>query len=314
MDRAPPPFFRQGLSANVRLALFALLAIALLVIDVRWRALDIIRAGVGTVMHPVQRALLAPRDAVSTVADYAGEVGRLREDNERLIRLEAANARSLQQGDHLAAENAQLRKLLGMRERNSFRSAVAEVLYETSDPFTRRVVVDRGQQHGLVEGQPVLDAQGVIGQVSRVLPLSSEITLLTDRASTLPVEVRRNGVRAVAFGAGRSGLVELRYLPAGVDLREGDELYTSGLDGVFPAGLPVGRVAEVRRGGSSFTVARIEPAAAVERSRMLLVLFETAGGRPSFEPPRSPVDTPSRGAGSRGSGAASKGVGKGAGG
>ncbi len=303
MDRAPPPFFRQGLSADVRLVLFALAAIALLVMDARYRALEVVRSAVGTVLYPVQRALLAPRDAVSVMTDYAAGVSRLREDNERLVRLEAANARSLQQGEHLAAENAQLRKLLGMRERNSFRSTVAEVLYETGDPFTRRVVVDRGQQHGLQAGQPVLDAQGVIGQISRVLPLSSEVTLLTDRASTLPVEVRRNGVRAVAFGAGRADLVELRYLPAGVDLRTGDELFTSGLDGVFPAGLPVGRVVEVRRGGSSFTVARVEPAAAVERSRMLLVLLEATGGRPSFEPPRPAAEPSNRSPGARTKGA-----------
>ena len=303
MDRAPPPFFRQGLSADVRLFLFALAAIALLFIDARYRALDSIRAAVGTTLYPVQRALLAPRDAFSTLTDYASGVGRLREDNDRLIRLEAANARSLQQGEHLAEENAQLRKLLGMRERNSFRSTVAEVLYETADPFTRRVVIDRGEQHGLIAGQPVLDSQGVIGQVSRVLPLSAEVTLLTDRASTLPVEVRRNGVRAVAFGAGRAGLVEVRFLPAGVDLRVGDELFTSGLDGVFPAGLPVGRVTEVRRGGSSFTVARVEPSAAVERSRMLLVPLEAIGGRPSFEAPRPAGEAPPRAAGARGKGA-----------
>jgi rod shape-determining protein MreC len=304
MDRAPPPFFRQGLSADFRLILFAIAAVALLVIDARVGALEGVRRVVGTVLYPVQRALLAPRDAGSMLGDYVAGVGRMREENDRLVRLEAANARALQQGEHLAAENTQLRKLLGMRERNAFRSTVAEVLYETSDPFTRRLVIDRGQQHGLLAGQPVLDAQGVIGQVSRVLPLTAEITLLTDRSSTLPVEIRRNGVRAVAYGAGRSGLIELRFLPATVDIREGDELGTSGLDGVFPAGLPVGRVTEVRRGGSSFTVVRVEPAAAVERSRMLLVLMEATGMTPSFEPPRPAPEAPARarGAGRQGGG------------
>ena len=127
MDRAPPPFFRQGLSADVRLVLFALAAIALLVVDARYRALEVVRTAVGTVLYPVQRALLAPRDAASVMTDYVGGVGKLRDDNERLVRLEAANARSLQQGEHLAAENAQLRKLLGMRERNSFQIGRAHV-------------------------------------------------------------------------------------------------------------------------------------------------------------------------------------------
>jgi len=282
--------------------LFALAAIALLVVDARVGALEGVRRVVGTVLYPVQRALLTPRDAGALLGDYVAEVGRLRQENERLIRREAANARALQQGEHLAAENSLLRKLLGMRERNAFRSTVAEVLFETSDPFTRRLVIDRGQQHGLLAGQPVLDAEGVIGQISRVLPLTAEVTLLTDRSSTLPVEIRRNGVRAVAYGAGRAGLIELRFLPATVDIREGDELSTSGLDGVFPAGLPVGRVIEVRRGGSSFTVVRIEPAAAVERSRMLLVLLEATGMTPSFEPPRVAPDTPARVRGRQGGG------------
>lgn len=300
MDRAPPPFFRQGLSADVRMVLFALAAIALLIIDARLGTLETVRRVVGTALYPIQRVLLAPRDAGAVVGEYVGGVARLREENDRLVRLEAANAGALQQGEHLATENIQLRKLLGMRERNSFRSTVAEVLFETSDPFTRRLVVDRGSQHGLLAGQPVLDSQGVVGQVSRVLPLSAEVTLLTDRASTLPVEVRRNGVRAVAYGAGRSGLIELRFLPATVDVREGDELATSGLDGVFPVGLPVGRITEVRRGGASFTVARVEPVAAVERSRMLLVLLEATGVTPSFEPPRPVSETPARARGARG--------------
>lgn len=278
----------------MRLVLFAALAVVLLVFDSRYRALDSVRQVIGSGLYPVQRVLLAPRDAGTALSDYLGGVSSLREDNSALHRAEAANARTLQQAEYLAAENARLRQLLGMRERNSFRSTVAEVLYETSDPFTRKLVVDRGQQHGLSAGQPVLDAGGVLGQVSRVLPLSSEVTLLTDRNSTLPVELRRNGVRAVAYGAGRSGLLELRYLPASADVREGDELFTSGLDGVFPAGLPVGRIAEVRRSGASFTVARVDPAAAVERSRMLLVLLEPTVTAPTFEPPKAAPETPQR--------------------
>ena len=278
----------------MRLVLFAALAVLLLVFDSRYRALDRVRQVIGSGLYPVQRVLLAPRDAGAALSDYLGGVSSLREDNSALHRAEAANARTLQQAEYLAAENARLRQLLSMRERNSFRSTVAEVLYETSDPFTRKLVVDRGQQHGLSAGQPVLDAGGVLGQVSRVLPLSAEVTLLTDRNSTLPVELRRNGVRAVAYGAGRSGLLELRYRPASADVREGDELFTSGLDGVFPAGLPVGRIAEVRRSGASFTVARVDPAAAVERSRMLLVLLEPTATAPTFEPPKAQAETPPR--------------------
>jgi rod shape-determining protein MreC len=147
-------------------------------------------------------------------------------------------------------------------------------------------MVDRGQQHGVMPGQPVLDAEGVLGQVSRVLPLAAEVTLLTDPNQTLSVELRRNGTRAIAYGAGRGGALELRYLPAAIDIQEGDPVVTSGLDGVFPPGLPVGKVVGVSRGRASFTVARVEPAAAVERTRMLLVLQE---------PWREPLAAPATG-------------------
>jgi rod shape-determining protein MreC len=274
MDRTPPPFFRQGVSADVRLAAFALVAIALLVLDVRFAALASVRQAIGTVLFPIQQLLLVPRDLAAGIGPYFGGVHSLGEQLHQLRSREVANARLLLQAEQTAAENRQLRKLLGMRERGIGAAVAAEVLFETRDPFTRRLMIDRGQQHGVQPGQPVLDADGVLGQVSRVLPLAAEVTLLTDRNQTLPVELRRNGVRALAYGGGRAGGLELRYLPAAIDIREGDLVATSGLDGVFPPGLPVGRVIAVSRGGASFTVARVEPAAAVERTRMLLVLQE----------------------------------------
>lgn len=274
MDRSPPPFFRQGVSADVRLALFALIAIALLVLDARFDALGALRQAIGTALFPLQRALLAPRDLTAGVTLHLTGVDQLTEEVGRLRGREAANAQLLQQAQQTALENLQLRRLLGMRERGIGASVVAEVLYETRDPFTRRLTVDRGQQHGVMPGQPVLDAEGVLGQVSRVLPLAAEVTLLTDRNQTLSVELRRNGVRAVAYGAGRGGALELRYLPASIDIQDGDLVVTSGLDGVFPPGLPVGKVTGVSRGRASFTLARVEPAAAIERTRMLLILQE----------------------------------------
>lgn len=274
MDRSPPPFFRQGVSADVRLALFALIAIALLVLDARFGALVAARQAIGTALFPLQRALLAPRDLTAGVAQHFTGIQRISDELARLRNREAAQAQLLQQAQHTALENLQLRRLLGMRERGIGDSVVAEVLHETRDPFTRRLMVDRGQQHGVMPGQPVLDAEGVLGQVSRVLPLAAEVTLLTDRNQTLSVELRRNGTRAIAYGAGRGGALELRYLPAAIDIREGDPVVTSGLDGVFPPGLPVGKVVSINRGRASFTVARVEPAAAIERTRMLLILRE----------------------------------------
>ena len=286
MDRTPPPFFKQGPSANARLAFFALLAIVLLIVDARTGLLATVRQGLGTVLYPLQRTLLVPRDAGALVSDYFGGITRLRAENAEMRRIEAANARTLLQVEQLAAENQQLRQILAMRDRLAMRSAVGEVLYETRDPFTRRIVLDRGLQHGVAPGQPVIDATGVVGQVTRVLPVTSEVTLLSDRASTLPVELVRTGQRAIGFGRPRPGGLELRYLPSSSDIRPGDLAVTSGLDAVFPPGIPVGRVVEFQRdAGGSFASATLAPAAGVETSRMLLVLFVEPGSVPQLSAP-----------------------------
>lgn len=273
MDRTPPPFFKQGPSANLRLGVFALLAVALLVVDSRIGVLATLRQGVATVLYPLQRTLLVPRDVLSMTGDYVGDVTRLRNENAELRRLEAANAKALLQAEQLAAENAQLRRLLEAREPLAIRSVVAEVLYEARDPYSRKVVLDKGSQHGLVAGQPVIDAAGVVAQVTRVYPLTAEATVITDRNQTVPVQVQRNGLRAVAYGGASPGPLELRWLPSNTDLKEGDLLTTSGLDGVYPPGLPVGRITRIERGSSTFARVQVQPAADVDRSRMLLVLL-----------------------------------------
>lgn len=274
MESAPPRFFNQGPSAHARLAFFAFLSIALLTIDARVGALSALRQGIATVLYPLQRTLLLPRDAVSVAGSHFGSVDALRAENSELRRIEAANARTLLQAEQLAAENAKLRELLGARERTAIASIVAEVLYETRDAYSQRVVIDRGIAHGARAGQPVIDAAGVVGQVTRATQVSAEVTLLNDRSAAIPVEVRRTGQRTIAFGGAESGLLELRFVSTGSDLREGDLLTTSGLDGIFPRGLPVGTVTRVEVSSSSAAFSRVlvSPAAGLERSRALLVL------------------------------------------
>ncbi len=291
MDRSPPPFFNQGLSANARLAFFSILAIVLLVVDSRMSSLATLRQGVGTALYPLQRTLLIPRDIFNFGGDYVNEVTRLRAENADLRRVEVANAKTLQQAEQLATENLRLREVLGARERAAVRSVVAEVLYDARDPFTRKLVLDKGLQHGILPGQPVIDARGVIGQVTRSFQLSSEVTLLTDRNATIPVEVQRTGLRSVAFGAG-AGVMELRYLSSSADLKPGDVVVTSGLDSLYPAGLPVARVKGVDRGGDT-TFTRgvlLEPIAAVENARMLLVLQVDKSTQPPLPPPEVVVE------------------------
>jgi len=287
VERSPPPFFKQGPSANARLLFFSLFAITLLIVDSRLNALGRLREGIATVLYPVQRALLVPRDLADLGTEYLADVNRLRAENAELRRLEAANANALLQTEQLATENQQLRQLLAMRERTAIRSTVAEVLYDTRDAFSRKLVLDKGQQHGVIAGQPVIDASGVAGQITRVYPLSSEVTLVTDRGSTIPVEIRRTGERSVAFGGSQTGTIELRYLRTNADVREGDVLVTSGLDGLFPPGLPVGTVSAVETASSAFVQVRVETAARVERTRLLLILLAEPQALPA--PPPEPA-------------------------
>ena len=293
MEYSPPPFFKQGPSANARLAFFALLAIALLVIDARTSMLTTIRQGIGAALYPLQRTVLVPRDSARILVDYFGGISRLRDERAELARIEAANARTLLQVEQLAAENNQLRRTLEMRERLAIRSVIGEVLYETRDPYTHRVVLDRGLQHGIALGQPVIDATGVIGQVTLVLPLSSEVTLVSDSSTTLPVELSRTGQRAISFGGPDPGHLELRYLPTNSDVVAGDLVVTSGLDGVFPPGLPVGRVESFQReGGGSFASATMTPLAGVHSSHLLLVLLTEQANVPASPPTKTPPALP----------------------
>ncbi len=288
MDRSPPPFFKQGPSANARLLFFSLFAIALLVVDSRLEVLGRLREGIATVLYPVQRTLLVPRDLLDLGTEYLADVNRLRAENAELRRLETANANALLQTEQLVAENQQLRQLLAMRERTAIRSTVAEVLYDARDAFSRKLVLDKGQQNGVIAGQPVIDASGIVGQVTRAYPLSSEVTLVTDRRSTIPVEIRRTGERSVAFGGSPDGTIELRYLRTNADVREGDVLVTSGLDGLFPPGLPVGTVRAVETGSSAFVRVLVEPAAHAERTKLLLILLAEPPSQAAL-PPEEPA-------------------------
>ena len=293
MERSPPPIFNQGVSAHARLLLCAGLAIALLVVDSRLQTLGALRQGAATLLYPLQRALLAPRDLLRQIGEHIDGVERLRQDNTELRRVEAANARTLLQAEQVADENRRLRELLGARERSAIPSVIAEMLNDGRDPFSRRILIDKGLQQGLIAGQPVISAQGVIGQVTRVLPLSAEVTLLTDRGAAVPVAVARTGQRAIAFGGGAGGLLELRFVAASSDIKPGDSLITSGLDGIYPAGLPVATVERIEAPGAAgaFGLVLARPVAAPEHQRLMLVLLVERHALPPPPAEPAPADT-----------------------
>lgn len=275
LDRTPPPFFKQGPSALSKLVVFSALALFLMVADARFKLTVPLRSAIASVLYPLQWLVLQPVQAAGQAGHYFTSLHQAqRREGEALQRLATRAGQSLQV-EQLTLENQRLRELLGMRARITTPATGAQVLYDAADPFSRKVVIDRGQTHGILPGSAVIDESGVLGQVTRVYPLVSEVTLLVDRDQAIPVLNIRTGIRSVAYGqpSSRGDGLELRYTLANADILEGDLLTTSGVDGVYPPGLPVARVTLVeRRAESSFTRIGCEPLARVQGALHVLVL------------------------------------------
>ena len=280
MEYSPPPLFKQGASARAKVVFFAVLAIFLLVVDARLKYLKLVRQVLGTVLYPVQMVAVMPRDAVINLSDYFTSANTLEKENIRLKHQQTSNADKLQQNSQLVSENAHLRKLLDARERIAVKSIMSEILYDARDQSSHKVILDRGSQHGVALGQPVIDDLGVVGQVTRIFPLTSEVTLLTDKNQAIPVQIARNGLRSVVNGRGQSTYLDMR-MTANADVKAGDELVTSGLDGIYPAGLAVAKVVQVEnKAVETFEVILCTPAAGIDRNKQLLILLVSANDLP----------------------------------
>jgi rod shape-determining protein MreC len=299
MDYAPPPLFNQGVSARARLAFFAFLAIALIIIDSRIKALETVRVGVGVVLYPVQQALLVPGRIVDAVGNYFTSVSTLQRENEALKRQQVENAQALLQAKQSEQENERLRKLLAARERARNNAILGTVLYESRDRFSHKLVLHVGTDDGVRAGSPVIDDVGVVGQVTRVFRNTSEVTLLTDKDQSIPIQIVRNGLRGVAFGGADPGTLDLRFMAANADVENGDIAVTSGLDGVYPVGLPVGKVITVERAAKDqFARIVLSPSAGVENHTYLLVLLIEPSALPAAPSPVQP-EVPVRRGGSK---------------
>jgi len=276
LERSAPPFFKQGPSALSRLAVYSALALFLMVADARFALTGPLRQAVATVLYPVQWLMLQPVEFASHGAGYFQALSAAQQDLDAARKKMTTMGQRANQAEQLILENARLRQLLALRDRLETPAQAAEVIYDTADPYTRRVVLDRGQMGGVELGSPVMDEAGVLGQVTRVFPLMSEVTLLVDRDQAIPVLNIRTGVRGVAYGdpvAGHGGGMELRFMPANADIREEDLLTTSGVDGLYPPGLPVARVVRVeRRADSAFARIYCMPLAQVQGARHVVVL------------------------------------------
>lgn len=299
IDRTPPPFFRQGPSALTKLILCSALAIFLMVADNRFTVTRQLRAVLATALYYPQQVLLVPVQAVVGGGAYLQGLQAALSDESAARSALAMQSERASRVEQLITENEHLRALLNLRAGLQVRSQAAQVLYQASDPYSRKVVIDRGAANGVLLASPVINEAGVVGQVTRVFPLSSEVTLLVDKDAGIPVVNQRTLARGVAFGSaavGSSGM-ELRFMAGNADVRVGDVLQTSGLDGIYPVGLPVANVVSVaRKLDSGFARIDLVPDAEPDSARQVLVI-EPAGlqmpARPDETSP-APAQAPAR--------------------
>ena len=284
--------FKQGPSALSRLLLYSALALFLMVADARFQITGALRQVVAAVLYPVQWVMLQPVQFIAQGSGYFQSLQTAQHDADEARKQMALMSQRSMQTEQLMQENARLRQLLDLRARLETPAQAAQVLYDTADPYTRRVVVDQGQVAGVELGSPVLDEKGVLGQVTRVHPFVSEVTLLIDRDQAIPVLNLRTGVRGVAYGdpvAGHGGGMELRFMPSSADIQEGDLLTTSGVDGLYPPGLPVAKVVRVeRRADSAFARIYCVPIAEVRGARHVMLLKPMAEPLSKLPEPVSP--------------------------
>ena len=275
LHNSPPPLFKLGPSALSRLLLLSALALFLMVADARLQLAVPLRAGLATVLYPAQWLALQPVQLARTAGGYLTDLKTARKTEEAVRRRLIEQSLRAGQVEQLLLENSQLRQLLDLRERLEVPTQAAQVLYDTTDPYSRHVVLNKGQVHGIMAGAPVLDEAGVLGQVTRVYPLLSEMSLVIDQDQVISVVNTRTGRHTIAHGgpAVHGDVLELRYLPVTEDIEPGDLLATSGLDRVFPPGLPVARVVEVdRHSDPSFARIRSQPLARVQNTAHVMVL------------------------------------------
>jgi rod shape-determining protein MreC len=296
IDRTPPPFFRQGYSALTKLIFFTALSVFMMVADTRFTVIQPLRSGIAAALAPVQRSLLVPIDLALGGNDYFQGLTKALAAEDAARRQLVLQAEQAQSAERLANENRQLRGLLELKPGLTVKSVAAEVMYEAADPFSRKLYIDRGLAQGLVPSSPVITEGGVIGQVTRVYPLTSEVTLLTDRDAAIPLLNTRTQLRAAAFGGVAQGsALELRFVSANTDVKVGDVLHTSGVDGVYPPGLPVAKVTLVeKQADGGFTKVELAPLASVDRVRHVLVLEPLKNQLPP-PPVAEPASAPAKG-------------------
>lgn len=266
--------FRRGPAAEVRLAVFVLVSVVLLITDARWTVLEPARQAIAVAIYPFQRVAMAPAELSQYIDTWMNATALVHSEKEALQRQRIELAQISTHAAQLSVENEQLRRLLHVADTVTQPAVAVEVLYEPPNAFNRRLIFNKGASDGIRAGMPVIDEGGVVGQVVRVTPYTAEAALITDDKVSIPVQVLRNGLRLVAFGGHAAAKIEARYLTNEVDLEVGDTLITSGIGGLFPAGLPVAVVESINFDpATGFAVAVGQPLSHPERYRHFLVLL-----------------------------------------
>lgn len=273
--------FARGLSPVARLVLWVTIGFSLSLIDVQFGALDRVRATLSYTLAPVQRAVLIPFDVAAEISGFLVRHRELQQQYDTLLAERASLNRALYAARDAQRANAELQALLALAQRQERTSIAAHILYQGQDWFSRRMTIDRGSAAGVQAGSPVIDARGLVGQVTRVYPAASEVTLVTNDDQLTPVFIQRTGQRALLAGGSEVDQLELRFIPQHADIKAGDVLLTSGIDKIYPPGLPVARVTRVSpQQASPYAQVDCEPLAGVNRARVLLVLSVPAGQKP----------------------------------
>lgn len=274
----------------MRLVFFAVLSLLLLFIDARYRYLESTRSALSVLISPIQRLATVPGALWEQAGDFfitQSTQHSLMAENSELRQQHQSDAAQLLQLQALQSENQQLRKLADLPIRNEFTTQIAQIIYAERDVFKRKVLVNKGADADVQLGQVVMDDTGIVGQITRVYPWLSEVTLITEKDHAVPVQVVRNGLRTILFGTGDTSQLSLRYMPVSADIQNDDVLVTSGIDGTYPPGIPVARVIKIER-DPAYPFARVTclPAAGVDKHRHLLILSTL----PKL--PERPAETP----------------------
>jgi len=262
-----------------------------MIADHRFHALESVRLMISSIAQPIQQVAMVPSEAAGRIADYFASQDRLLRENRELKARVLEQSAAAQESRLLRTEHEHLLKLSGSRYAQG--GVIAEVLYTARNPFTRKIVVDKGLTHGVQAGTPVIDASGVIGQVTNVGTFTSEVTLVTEKDQSVPVMLVRNGLRAVAVGSGKDGSIDIPFMPTAADIQNGDTFVTSGIDGTYPPGLVVASVTSVEK-NANYVFAKVvaRPAAGVDNHRYVMVLplapAVAARPEPKEEAPKKP--------------------------